>query len=135
MVRPFGFAGRRSHSRAWSPANIEGTTLRVAHERHAGVLRKTPDTGEVNASAAATSRQVGVDLIDGLAIETSIGHGLVVGAREADQSDTRTAAPSITQGSSLHASKIRRFSVAACSARRFAPPRGGLDSVPTMCAI
>ena len=33
---------------------------------------------------------------------------------EKQTSDTRTAAPSITHGSSLHASKIRRVAVAAC---------------------
>ena len=43
--------------------------------------------------------------------------------REKQTNDTRTAAPSITHGSSLQASKIRPLSVAACSARRFAPPR------------
>ena len=42
-------------------------------------------------------------------------------AREKQTSDTLTAAPSITHGSSLHASKIRRLFVAAPSARRFAP--------------
>ena len=44
-------------------------------------------------------------------------------SREKQTSDTRTAAPSMTHGSSLHASKIRCVTVVACSARRFAPPR------------
>ncbi len=50
-------------------------------------------------------------------------HGRFSDHAEKQTSDTRTAAPSITHGSSLHASKIRRVAVAACSARRFAPPR------------
>ena len=41
-----------------------GGGLRVAHERHAGVLRKTPDTGEVDASAAATSCEVRISISD-----------------------------------------------------------------------
>ena len=65
--------------------DVERTALRVAHERHAGVRRKTSDTGEVDAGAAAPRRQVGVDIVDGLAVETSTGHGLIAGAREADQ--------------------------------------------------
>ena len=64
---------------------VERTALRVAHERHAGVLRKMPDTGEVDAGAVATSRQVGEDRLDGLTVEARAGHGLVAGAREADQ--------------------------------------------------
>ena len=44
-------------------------------------------------------------------------------APEKQTSDTRTAAPSITHGSSDQASKIGRPWVAACNARRFAPPR------------
>ena len=36
--------------------DVERTALRVAHERYAGVLRKMPDTGEVDAGAVATSR-------------------------------------------------------------------------------
>ena len=44
-------------------------------------------------------------------------------AQEKQTSDTRTAAPSITQGSSDQASNIGRSAVAACKARRFAPPR------------
>ena len=53
--------------------DVERTALRVTHERYAGVLRKM------------TSRQVSVDLIDGLTVEARAGHGLVAGAREADQ--------------------------------------------------
>ena len=59
--------------------DVERTALRVAHERYAGVLRKMPDTGEVDAGAVATSRQVSVDLIDGLTVEARAGHGLVAG--------------------------------------------------------
>ena len=55
--------------------------------------------------------------------------------REKQISDTRTAAPSTTHGSSLHASKIGRLSVAAWSARRFAhTPNGvGCDKPCTVC--
>ena len=68
--------------------NIEGTTLRVAHERHFGVLWKTLYSRQVEAGAAAPWRQVCVDLIDGLAIEPSPRNGLVVGVRDANQRHT-----------------------------------------------
>ena len=61
---------------------------------------------------AGSRRQIGVDLVDGLAVEPRFRHAFVVATRK-QTSDTRTAAPSITHGSSLHASKIRRVSVAA----------------------
>ena len=71
FVRPFGFAGRRSHSRAWSPATSNGPPFVSPMNATPGVRRKTSDTGEVDAGTAAPRRQVGVDLVDGLAVETS----------------------------------------------------------------
>ena len=62
FVRPFGFAGRRSHSRAWSPETSKGPPFVSPNEGDAGVLRQTPHPVEVAAGAAAVRRQVRVDL-------------------------------------------------------------------------
>ena len=51
----------------------------------ARVLRKTTDTRQIDANIATPRCQIGIDLIDGLAIEPNSSHGLVSGTREANQ--------------------------------------------------
>lgn len=89
--------------------DVERDALRVAHERHACVLEKTLHNGEVNAGTIATRRQVGVVLINGLAVKPDAGHDSSP-AREVGQRHSHRA-PSITDGSSHHASKICTFSI------------------------
>ena len=68
--------------------------------------RRTP----VRSTPAPSRRAVrsAVDLIDRLAVKAERRIRTRRRTREKQTSDTRTAAPSITHGSSLHASKIRR---------------------------
>ena len=65
--------------------NVEGTALRIAHERDTGVLWKTPDRREVDTGVTAAWRQVGVDLVDELPVQANFTYGLSVSVREADQ--------------------------------------------------
>ena len=101
-----------SHSRAVDhPATSKGPPFVDAPMNATPAFCRVDAATPVRSTPApplAPSRQIRVDLVDGLAIETSANHGFVPGPRERQTNDTRTAAPSITHGSSLHASKIRR---------------------------
>ena len=135
FVRPFGLDGRLSHSRAKSPGTLKGppfsSPLKEALAftvRHRALVRSMPTSPRRAVRSAWISSTTTPSSRGACSSRSSM--------REKQTSDTRTAAPSMTHGSSLHASKIRRASVAAFSARRFAPPRMELVATsPTRAAL
>ena len=91
FVRPFGLAGRRSHSRARSPGTLNGplfsSPLNEAlafTARHRASVRSIP-------SPPRRALRSGMDLVDGRADQPRRLYGRIVDAEE-QTSDTRTTA-------------------------------------------
>ena len=123
LGRPFGLAGRRNHARALSPGTSNGPPF-------VSPMKATPAftasrLARVRSTPAPSRRDVRSVWISSTGTPSSrVSGGRDSSSRREKQiSDTRTAAPSTTHDSSLHASKIRPAAVAACNACRFEPPR------------
>ena len=82
---------------------------------------KTPSLRQIDAGPAALRGQVGVNLIDKLAVESPFQHRSTILPREADHGNAHRGAID-HPGLVAQASKIGRPSIAVCRALRFAPP-------------
>ena len=65
--------------------DIEWATLLIALERGAGVHRQTPGVGEIDPNATTPRTQIGMDLVDGRAVQPQRLYGRIVDAGETDQ--------------------------------------------------
>ncbi len=133
---PFGLPLRISHSRANAPSISSGPFFDAPIKQTPmfsfcgnAVVKSTPSAPP--AVKSALIRATGSPFNSRGVLVASAGGGLrgspltrpTVSLLPKQTSDTRTAAPSLTHGSSLQALKMRRSATMASSTLRLAPPR------------
>ncbi len=116
--RPCGF-GRRSHALAVSPGISKGPVFWIPENDVSPLRGRRVAAVRSTASPARSPLFKSAAILDA-GVPSSIG---AWSDAPNATSDTRTAAPSLTHGSSLQASKMRVLCTMRSSTARLAPPR------------